>query len=130
MTGAELWEGVTSTTVLLTEHYRAPNGVVYEVLDRIHRGQASLRDIDLIHSQTFGHANGPNHTDLKWKSAPLVTPRNVVRQAWNNRAGICHGMETGSRIFISPSKDTSVPLNYSREEMVWMVDSNTEMLAT
>lgn len=35
MIGAELWEYVTSTTVLLTEHYRAPNGVVNEVLDRI-----------------------------------------------------------------------------------------------
>ena len=39
-------------------------------------------------------------------------------------------MDTGNQIFISPSIDTGVPANYSREEMVWTVDSNTEMLAT
>ena len=33
-------------------------------------------------------------------------------------------------MFISPSKDTGVPAHYSREEMVWTVDSSTEMLAT
>jgi hypothetical protein len=33
-------------------------------------------------------------------------------------------------MFISPSKDIGVPSTYSREEMVWTVDSNTEMLAT
>ena len=39
-------------------------------------------------------------------------------------------METGRQMFISPSKDTGVPAHYSREEMVWTVDSSTEMLAT
>jgi hypothetical protein len=33
-------------------------------------------------------------------------------------------------MFISPSRDTGVPPHYSREEMVWVVDSSTEMLAT
>src|SRR5579862_6237679 len=65
-----------------------------------------------------------------WKAAPLVTPRNSVRQAWNNQADIKHAVDTGNQIFISPSKETGVPANYSREEMVWTPDSKTEMLAT
>jgi len=130
MAGAKLWEDVTSTTVLLTEHYRAPNGIVHQVLDRIRRGRATPGDIELIHARTFGHPNGPNPMDPKWKSALLITPRNAVRQAWNNQAGIRYGMETGGQIFISPSKDTGVPMNYSREEMVWAIDSTTEQLAT
>ena len=35
MAGADLWEKVTSTTSLLTEHYQAPSGLIYEVLNRI-----------------------------------------------------------------------------------------------
>jgi hypothetical protein len=68
--------------------------------------------------------------DPKWRTAPLITPRNAVRQPWNNQAGIRHAIETGNQMFISPSKDVDVPSTYSREEMVWMVDSSTEMLAT
>ena len=128
--GAELWSYVTKRTVLLTEHYRAPNQAVHEVLDRIRRGAATPRDIELMHSRTFGHTNGPDPEDPKWRSAPLVTPRNAVRQSWNNQAGLRYSIETGSQMFISPSKDTGVPLNYSREEMVWAIDSSTEMLAT
>jgi hypothetical protein len=33
-------------------------------------------------------------------------------------------------MFISPSKDVGVPIHYIREEMVWTIDSSTEMLAT
>jgi hypothetical protein len=128
--GAQLWSNVTTKTVLLTEHYRAPYQAVHEVLDRIRRGAATPGDIDLIHSRTFGHANGPDPMDPKWKSAPLITPRNAVRQSWNNQAGLRYTIETGRQMFISPSKDTGVPSNYSREEMVWAIDSSTEMLAT
>jgi len=130
MLGAQLWENVTSTTVLLTEHYRAPDKTVHEVLDRIRRGCASATDIDLIHSRTFGHIHGPNPTDVKWQTAPLITPRNAVRQAWNNQAGLRYAVQTGSQIFISPSRDSGVPAGYSREEMIWAIDSSTEMLAT
>jgi hypothetical protein len=130
MLRAQLWESVTSTTILLTEHYRAPDRTVHEVLDRIRRGCTIPMDIDLIHRRTFGHIDGPNPSDLKWKSAPLITPRNAVRQAWNNQAGIRYAVQTGSQIFISPSIDRGVPSNYRREEMVWVVDSSTEMLAT
>ena len=40
MAGAELWEHVMATTVLLTEHYRAASGLccMHEVLNRIQRG--------------------------------------------------------------------------------------------
>jgi hypothetical protein len=38
-------------------------------------------------------------------------------------------VDTGNQIFISPSKDTGVPANYCRKEMVWTPDSKTEMLA-
>ena len=128
--GTILWEHVTSRTVLLMEHYRAPNRNVHEVLDRIRHGCATPADVDLVHSRTFGHINGPDSMDPKWRTAPLVTPRNAVRQPWNNQAGIRHAIETGNQMFISPSRDTGVPCTYSREEMVWTVDSSTEMLAT
>ena len=128
--GTELWDQATRKTVLLTQHYRAPNEGVHGVLDRIRGGRATPADIEIVHSRTFGHPDGPNPTDAMWKAAPLITPRNSVRQAWNNQAGIKHAVDTGNQIFISPSIDTGVPANYSREEMVWTVDSKTEMLAT
>ena len=128
--GTELWDQATKKTVLLTQHYRAPNEGVHRVLDRIRRGRATPADIEIVHSRTFGHPDGTNPTDTIWKAAPLVTPRNSVRQAWNNQAGLKYAVDTGNQIFMSPSIDTGVPANYSREEMVWTVDSNLEMLAT
>jgi hypothetical protein len=103
---------------------------MYRVLDRIRRGRATPADIEIAPSRTFGHPDGPHPTDAMWKAAPLGTPRNFARQAWNNQAGIKYAVDTGNQIFISPSKDTGVPANYSREEMVWTLDSKTEMLAT
>jgi hypothetical protein len=91
---------------------------VYRVLDRIRRGRATPADIEIVHSRTFEHPDVPKPTDAIWKAAPLVMTWNFVRQAWNNQAGIKHAMDTGNQIFISPSKDTGVPANYSREEMV------------
>jgi hypothetical protein len=128
--GTELWVQATRKTVLLPQHYRAPNEGVYRVLDRIRRGRATPADIEIVHSRTFWHPDGPNPTDAIWKAAPLIMTWNFVRQAWNNQAGIKHAVDTGNQIFISPSKDTGVPGNYSREEMVWTLDSKTEMLAT
>jgi hypothetical protein len=90
--GAELWEQIRSRTVLLTERYRAPNCDVHEVLDRIRQGCAAPADISLLHSRTFGHPNGPDSRDPKWKTAPLITPRNAVRQPWNNQVGIRHAL--------------------------------------
>ena len=43
--GTELWDQATRKTVLLTQHYRAPNEGVYRVLDRIRRGRATPADI-------------------------------------------------------------------------------------
>ena len=48
-------------------------------LDRIRRGRATPADIEIGHSRTFGHPDGPNTTDAISKAAPLVTPRNSVR---------------------------------------------------
>ena len=81
MAGTELWDQATRKTVLLTQHYRAPNEGVYRVLDRIRRGRATPADIEIVHSRTFGHPDGPNPTDAMWKGAPLVPPRNSVRQS-------------------------------------------------
>jgi hypothetical protein len=79
--GTELWDQATRKTVLLTQHYRAPNEGAHRVLDTIRRGRATPVDIEIMHSRAFGHADGPNPTDAIWKAAPLVTPRNSVPQA-------------------------------------------------
>ena len=126
--GFFLWREVTKKTVLLTEHYRARNPKVYKVLDRIRCGQATQHDIELLQQRTFGHARGPDQSNPKWQSAPLITPRNTVRHAWNNYASLRHTATTGNQIFISPAIDEGCPL--SRNQMVWSCDSDTGMLAT
>jgi hypothetical protein len=46
--GTELWDQATRKTVLLTQHYGAPNEGVHKVLDRIKRGRATPADIEII----------------------------------------------------------------------------------
>lgn len=36
--GMSLWRNVVTTTVLLTEHYHAPNSEVYNVMKRLQKG--------------------------------------------------------------------------------------------
>ena len=79
--GMGLWKNVVKTTVLLTEHYRAPNPTVYEVMERLRKGALLPSDIEKIKARVFGHPNGPDPLDPKWQDAPLITPRNNVRQA-------------------------------------------------
>lgn len=126
--GISLWHNVVKTTVLLTEHYRAPNRTVYEVMERLRKGALVPADIEKIKSRVFGHPNGPNPLDSKWQDAPLITPRNNVRQAWNNQAAIRYSIANKSQVFISPSMDSGVSCN--RNTMIWTGDNKTEMLAT
>jgi PIF1-like helicase len=126
--GLFLWRGVITQTVLLKQHYRAQNAELHSVLDRIRCGEVKPSDIELLKSRTFGHPNGPDFCNSKWRTAMLVTPRNILRQAWNNQAALRHTMDTGHQIFISPSIDEG--LKQSRDAMIWEIDSKTEMLAT
>jgi hypothetical protein len=126
--GFLLWQGITETTVLLTEHYRARDESVHSVLDRIRHGHATASDIELLGRKTFGHPQGPNLMDTEWRSAPLVTPRNAVRQAWNNQAALRHAIEYNKQVIISPSLDQGIECN--RRKMVWTPDAKTEYLAT
>jgi hypothetical protein len=59
----------------------------------------------------------------------LVTPRNIIRQAWNHQASLRHVEETGQQMFISPAFDEHVPRN-QLDRVIWEMDSKTEMLAT
>jgi len=106
--GMYLWSQVIKTTVLLVEHYRAPNPEVYEVMERLRRGTLTYADIEKIKARVFGHPDGPDPSDPKWQDAPLITPRNTIRQAWNNQAAVRYGIRTGKQIFISPLLDTGV----------------------
>jgi hypothetical protein len=126
--GFLLWQGITERTVLLTEHYRARDESVHSVLDRIRNGNATASDMELLWRRTFGHPEGPNLTDPDWRSATLVTPRNAVRQAWNNQAALRHAIENKKQIIISPSLDQGLECN--RMQMVWTPDAKTEYLAT
>jgi len=85
-------------------------------------------DMQHIRRRTLGHPNGPGLSDLKWQTAPLITPRNTIWQAWNNQAAIRHCIQTGNQIFISPSIDEGLPC--TREAMIWAGDNKTDMLAT
>jgi hypothetical protein len=107
--GMYLWSQVVQTTVLLSEHYRARHPDVYEVMERVRRGTPTPIDLECIKRRVFGHPNGPDIRDPKWQSAPFITPRNIIRQAWNNQAAIGHTIQTGNQIFISPSIDEGVP---------------------
>jgi hypothetical protein len=71
--GIELWGRATRIPVLLTQYYQATNEGVYRVLNRIRHGRATPADIEIVHSRTSGHPEGPNPTDIIWKEAPLVT---------------------------------------------------------
>lgn len=126
--GMDLWKNIVKTTVLLTEHYRAPNPTVYEVMERLRKGALLPKDIEKIKSRVFGHPQGPNPLDEKWQDAPLITPRNNVRQAWNNQAAIRYSIQNNSQVFVSPSIDFGVRCN--RNTMIWTGDHKTEMLAT
>lgn len=127
--GMSLWRNIVKTTVLLTEHYRAPNPTVYEVMERLRKGALLPKDIEKIKSRVFGHPQGPNPLNEKWQDAPLITPRNNVRQAWNNQAAIRYSIQhNSSQVFISPSIDSGVQCN--RNTMIWTGDHKTEMLAT
>jgi hypothetical protein len=126
--GMSLWQNIVKTTVLLTEHYRAPNPTVYEVMERLRKGALLPKDIEKIKSRVFGHPQGPNPLDQKWQDAPLITPRNNIRQAWNNQAAIRYSIQNDSQVFISPSIDLGVRCN--RNTMIWTGDHKTEMLAT
>ena len=101
--GMSLWKHIVTTTVLLTEHYRAPNPQVYRVMERLRRGALLPEDIEKIKGRVFGHPNGPDPFDPKWQDAPLITPRNNVRQAWNNQAAIRYSIQNDSQVFISPA---------------------------
>ena len=126
--GMYLWSRVVRTTVLLMEHYRAPNPEVYQVMERLRRGALTPTDIEKIKSRVFGHPNGPDPRDPKWQDVPLITPRNTIRQTWNNTAAIRYGVRSHNQIFISPSIDTGIECN--RNVMIWTGDHKTEMLAT
>ena len=127
-TGMNLWRNIVTTTVLLTKHYRAPNPEVYDVMERLRKGGLLPRDIEKIKSRVFGHPKGPDASDPKWQDAPLITPRNNIRQAWNNQAAIRYGIGNESQVFISPALDSG--LRCDRNTMIWTGDHKTEMLAT
>ena len=126
--GMSLWRNIVKTTVLLTEHYRAPNPTVYEVMERLRKGALLPKDIEKIKGRVFGHPNGPDPQDPKWQDAPLITPRNNIRQAWNNQAAVRYSIQNNTQMFVSPSIDSGVRCN--RNTMVWTGDHKTEMLAT
>lgn len=126
--GMNLWRNIVKTTVLLTKHYRVPNPEVYDVMERLRKGILLPRDIEKIKSRVFGHAKGPDPRDQKWQDAPLITPRNNIRQAWNNQAAIRYGIENESQVFISPAIDSGICCD--RNTMIWTGDHKTEMLAT
>jgi len=127
--GLSLWELVTETVIILQKNFRTRDLSLEATLTRIRDGKVRPDDLACLHSRVFGAANGPVMTDRKWKTAVLVTPRNIVRQAWNHQATLRHHLQSHRQIFISPAIDKGLS-SQDRERVVWETDSNTEMLAT
>jgi len=86
-------------------------------------------DLAALRARVFGACNGPDIMDEKWKTAVFITPRNIIRQAWNHQAALRHHLQTGEQIFISPAIDKDIPSQYI-DRVIWETDANTEMLAT
>jgi PIF1-like helicase len=125
--GMHLWSEVVKTTVLLTEHYRAANPEVHEVVERLRHGTLLPSDIERMKSRVFGHPDGLDPHNMKWQNAPLITPRNTIRQAWNNQAAIRYSIHADGQVLISPSIDERVQCD--RNTIIWTADHKTEMLA-
>ena len=82
--GYLLWKKITERTVLLTENYRATDKPLAEMLEHVRVGNLSDGDMNDLQEWTFENPNGPSTSDDRWRSAILITTRNIVRQAWNN----------------------------------------------
>jgi len=128
--GLRLWDTITKNTIILKHHYRAENDDISQSLDRFRVGKPSPSDLEKLKSRVFGHRlNSPNPKDPRWQNALFVTPRNIVRQAWNHQAALRHITSTGFQMFISPAKDDKNAIK-DKDMMIWTIDSDTEMLAT
>jgi len=101
---------------------------VFSVFDRIRCGKTTVSDIEILRRRTFGNRFGPDYSEERWQSATLVTPRNAVRQAWNNQAALRHSFQTGNQIFVCPSVDEG--LHADKDAMIWTADNKAEFLAT
>lgn len=82
---------------------------VHLCLDRIGRGEITFEDRELLRRRVFWSSRpGADLGDKQRRNAILVTPRNAVRQAWNNNAALRHIQDTGNQIFIPPSQDEGI----------------------
>jgi hypothetical protein len=128
--GLQLWKTVVETgVVIFVKNYRTVDPDLQNTLDRLRRGHTTIADLKKFHDRVFGSVNGPNVDDPRWKSALLVTSRNVVRQAWNHQACLRHIVETGQQLFISPAVDAHVS-RQQLDRVIWEVDAKTQKLAT
>jgi hypothetical protein len=128
--GLRLWKAVVETgVVILIKNYRTQDPDLRDTLNRVRRGRTTPADLKKFHDRVFGSPNGPSVEELRWKSAVLVTPRNIVRQAWNHQACLRHVAVSGQQLFISPAVDTNVP-SHQLERVIWEVDAKTQKLAT
>lgn len=128
--GLRIWQTVTTSGVIvLKKNYRAVDKSLQETLNRIRVAQTTMEDLKKLRTRVLGSPNGPNMNEARWKTAMLVTPRNVIRQAWNHQASLRHMEDTGQQMFISPAIDEHIP-RQQRDRVIWENDSKTEMLAT
>jgi hypothetical protein len=53
-------------------------------LERLREGKLNTSDIIQLQERVVGHPLGPDLIDPVWQEVKLITPRNMVRQSWNN----------------------------------------------
>jgi hypothetical protein len=84
--------------VLLTQQMRVKDSIWHSFLQRLRCGIVTSNDIDLLRSLILKPGEF-NNCNREWRYAKLVTPRHVVRKAWNKRVLEQHVRDTGHQIF-------------------------------
>lgn len=93
--------------VILREQKRVQDPVYLEFLQALRHGRVTsdhvemLRDL-LLQPEEFDESVEDN----PWLDAPLITPRNSVRLAWNSAAIRRHCRRTGQRLYICPAGES------------------------
>jgi hypothetical protein len=84
--------------VLLKQQKRVKDPEWHTFLQRLRQSNITSDDIEMLRSLIIKE-NEFKDASSGWQNAKLVTPRHVVREAWNKRALREHSLKTGNQIF-------------------------------
>ena len=110
--------------VILRDQQRITDTCWLGILTRAHQGMCTKDDLKEICKLIITKVDciPPDFNEDPWRDAVLVTPRNAVRTAWNERAMHKLSARTGKTLYIASSEDTigrsRIPLTTSQRIIV------------